>query len=50
MLAATNYFFNRAADFLEMDQRLREISLTPKRVVKVEIITESDDGELLHHL
>jgi len=50
MLAATNYFFNRAADFLELDQRLREISLTPKRVVKVEIITESDDGELLHHL
>ena len=30
--------------------KLRTILLTPRRVVRVEIITESDEGELLHHM
>ncbi len=50
MLEATNLFFNKAADHLELSDRLRTILLTPKRVVRVEIITESDGGELLHHI
>jgi glutamate dehydrogenase (NAD(P)+) len=50
MLEATNLYFNRAADFLELDDKLRTVLLTPRRVVRVEIVTESDDGELLHHL
>jgi glutamate dehydrogenase (NAD(P)+) len=50
MLQTTNLFFNRAADFLQLDEQLRNILLTPHRVVRVEIITESDDGELHHHL
>lgn len=43
-------FFNRAADHLELSDQLREILLTPKRVVRVEIVTESDAGGLHHHL
>lgn len=50
MLEATNYFFNKAADFLELNEKLRKILLSPKRVVKVELITESDEGELMHHV
>jgi glutamate dehydrogenase (NAD(P)+) len=50
MLEATNLFFSRAADHLELSDSLRTILQTPRRVVRVEIITESDDGELLHHL
>jgi glutamate dehydrogenase (NAD(P)+) len=50
MLEATNLFFSRAADYLDLSERLRTILLTPRRVVRVEIVTESDSGELLHHL
>jgi glutamate dehydrogenase (NAD(P)+) len=50
MLAATNEFFTRAADFLELSDKLRTVLQTPRRVVRVEIVTESDSGELQHHL
>lgn len=50
MLEATNHFFSQAADFLEIPDQLRTILLTPRRVVRVEIISESDDGELMHHM
>jgi glutamate dehydrogenase (NAD(P)+) len=50
MLEATNLFFNQAADYLEIPDQLRTILLTPRRVVRVEIITESDAGELQHHM
>ena len=44
MLEATNLFFNRAADHLELPDNLRIVLQTPRRVVRVEIVTESDDG------
>ncbi len=50
MLDNVSFFFNRAADHLELDEKLRTILLTPNRVVRVEIVTESDSGDLLHHL
>ena len=50
MLNTVNLFFNRAADHLELSEQLRTILLTPKRVVKVEIVTERDDGGLHHQL
>jgi glutamate dehydrogenase (NAD(P)+) len=50
MLEATNRFFNKAADHLGLDDKLRTILTTPRRVVRVEIVTESDSGELMHHL
>lgn len=49
MLEASHHYFNKAADVLGISQRLRDILLTPVRVVKVEIITEGDDGQLQHH-
>lgn len=50
MLEATNLFFSRAADHLEPPDSLRTLLQTPRRVVRAEIVTESDDGEILHHL
>ena len=50
MLEATNLYFSRAADYLELPDNLRTVLLTPRRVVRVEIVTESDDGEIMHHL
>lgn len=50
MLDNVSFFFNRAADHLELDEKLRTILLTPNRVVRVEIVTESDTGDLMHHL
>lgn len=37
-----------AADVLRLDDRIREILITPRSVIKVEIVNEKDDGELLH--
>ena len=48
MLDTVSFFFNRAADHLGLNEQLRKILLTPKRVVRVEIVTEGDDGGLLH--
>jgi len=50
MLETTNQFFERAANHLELSPQLRTMLETPNRVVRVEIITEADDGSLLHHL
>lgn len=50
MLNTVNFFFNRAADHLELGEQLRAMLLTPRRVVRVEIVTESDAGGLHHHL
>ncbi len=50
MLDTVSFFFNRAADHLGLNEQLRTILLTPKRVVRVEIVTESDAGGFLHHM
>ncbi len=50
MLEESHYYFNKAADLLGLSQRVRKIVITPLRVVKVELVTESDDGGLLHFL
>jgi glutamate dehydrogenase (NAD(P)+) len=50
MLEATNLFFARAADHLELPDKLRTVLTTPRRVVRVEIVTESDSGDLMHHM
>ena len=50
MLEETRHYFSQAADVLDLSEKLRTIITTPKRIVKVEIVTEGDDGELLHHL
>jgi glutamate dehydrogenase (NAD(P)+) len=50
MLEESHYYFHQAADVLGLEDHLRTILLTPKRVVKVEIVTEGDDGRLMSHL
>lgn len=50
MLQDVHQFFQKAADILELSDCIRKILLTPRRVVKVEIVTESDDGQLMHHM
>ena len=48
MLEESHHYFNKAADFLSLSERVRKILITPRRVVKVEIVIESDGGQLLH--
>jgi glutamate dehydrogenase (NAD(P)+) len=50
MLAESHHYFGRAADVLGLSDGIREILLTPRRVVKVELVTESDAGDLQHHI
>lgn len=49
MLEESHFYFTRAADVLGLGARIRQILLAPQRMVKVEIVTECDDGSLLHH-
>ena len=50
MLEESHYYFNKGADVLGLSDKVRRIALTPYRVVKVEIVTEDDQGQLMHHL
>jgi len=50
MLEESHYYFNKAAKILDLAPKAKDFLITPKRVVKVEIVTESSKGELLHHL
>lgn len=50
MLQESHYYFNKAAKILDLSQKVKDILITPKRVVKVEIVTEGDDGGIKHHL
>ena len=49
MLEESRHYFSQAADELELEDKLRQILIHPQRIVKVEIVTERDDGELLYH-
>jgi len=48
MLEATHRYFHRAADVLDLAPKIREVLLAPNRVIKVEIVEEADNGELMH--
>ena len=50
MLKESHYYFQKAADVLNLPDRLREILLTPLRVVKVELVFDDDEGRLQHYL
>jgi len=50
MLEDSHYYINKAADVLDLSPKIRGLLITPKRTIKVEIITESDSGELMHHI
>jgi len=48
MLEESHYYFNKAADVLGLSEKIREIIITPRRMVKTEIVVEDDAGKLLH--
>jgi len=50
MLEESQYYFRRAARVIGLSDQVQEILITPRRVVKVEIVTEGDDGKLMHHM
>jgi glutamate dehydrogenase (NAD(P)+) len=50
MLESSQFYFQKAADVLNLEPKIREILVTPRRIVKVEIVTEGDDGHLNHHI
>ncbi len=43
---ATQYFFDNAADRLNLPESVREVLLMPKREVQVQVTIERDNGEL----
>ncbi len=43
---ATQYFFDTAADQLELPKPIREVLLMPRREVQVQVTIERDNGEL----
>ena len=47
MLEESHHYFHKAADVLKLGDKIRQIVLTPTRVMKVEIVAEKDDGELM---
>ena len=49
MLEESHYYFQKAADVLDLPDRLREILLTPIRVVKVDLVFDDDEGKLQHY-
>jgi glutamate dehydrogenase (NAD(P)+) len=50
MLEESHHYFQKASDDLDLSEQLRDILLTPIRVVKVELVTEDDNGCLKHHM
>jgi len=49
MLEASHRYFHAAADVLDLAPKVREVLLAPNRVIKVEIVEEADDGQLMHY-
>ena len=49
MLEESHAYFQKAADVLNLPDRLREILLTPLRVVKVNLVFDDDAGQLQHY-
>ena len=48
MLEAIHRYFHQAADVLDLTPKVRDILLTPARVIKVAFVEEDDAGKLMH--
>ncbi len=46
-LSATNYYLKMAASELGLSESLKKLLITPYRIIKSEILIESDDGRIL---
>jgi glutamate dehydrogenase (NAD(P)+) len=49
MLEASHRYFHKAADVLDLAPKVRDVMLSPNRVIKVELVEEADDGSLMHY-
>jgi glutamate dehydrogenase (NAD(P)+) len=49
MLEDAQYYFKKAADTLDLTDRVRGILLSPIRTVKVDVVVETDSGDLAHY-
>ena len=49
MLEEAHSYFQKAADILNLSDRIREIVWEPVRVVKVKLIVDDDEGRLQHY-
>jgi glutamate dehydrogenase (NAD(P)+) len=49
MLEASHRYFHQAADALDLAPKVRDVLLTPNRTIKVEIVEEADDGQLVRY-
>ena len=49
MLSDSHFFFNKAADVLRLQDKVRQILLNPRRSIKAEIVIEDSNGELQHY-
>jgi glutamate dehydrogenase (NAD(P)+) len=43
---ATNYYFNQAANCLDLSENVRTLMMTPDREVRVEVVIELDSGKI----
>ena len=43
---ATNYYFNQAANCLDLSENVRTLMITPDREVRVEVVIELDSGKI----
>jgi glutamate dehydrogenase (NAD(P)+) len=50
MLEAAHRYFHDASKILGLSDRVCEILISPRRVVKVELVVEDDAGQLMHHI
>ena len=50
VLEEAKYYFDKAADMLNLSDRIREILWTPIRVVKVDLVVDDDEGRLQHYM
>jgi glutamate dehydrogenase (NAD(P)+) len=50
MLEDSHRYFHEAAALLGLPDRVREIILAPRRTIKVEIVIETESGDLSHYL
>jgi len=46
----TEFYFNRAADHLDLSRNVRTLLLTPKREVQVQVSIERDNGEIATYI
>ena len=50
MLEASHRYFHKGADLFNLEDKLRDILLTPNRIVKAELALEGADGTIHHHI